>query len=83
VPLRHRSLRAICDQSWALLDAAERQVFARLAVIRAGFSAEDAVAIAGASLPMIDALVRKSLVRRMADDRYEMHELLRQYAEAL
>jgi predicted ATPase/DNA-binding NarL/FixJ family response regulator len=80
-PERHRSLRAVCDQSWALLTAQEQQVFARLAVIRAGFSAEAAAAVAGANLAMLDALVGKSIIRHAAGDRYQIHELLRQYAE--
>ena len=36
--------------------------------------------VAGATLPLLTALVDKSLLRREADERYRLHELLRQYA---
>src|SRR5438045_9468486 len=38
--------------------------------------------VAGAKLPILAALVDKSLLQRDPDGRYEIHELLRQYAEA-
>jgi predicted ATPase/DNA-binding CsgD family transcriptional regulator/transcriptional regulator with XRE-family HTH domain len=85
-PPRHRSLRAVFDHSWSLLTADERQVFARLAVFRGGCTRAAAEDIAGASLPVLAALVDKSLIRRIDDatdmPRYELHELLRQYALA-
>lgn len=79
LPERHRSLRAVCDQSWALLSAAEQRAFRRLAVFRGDVSANAAAAVAGADLLMLDGLIRRSLLRRSADDRYQIHELLRQY----
>ena len=39
-------------------------------------------AVAGATLPLLVALIDKSLLRHTPTGRYEMHELLRQYAEA-
>ena len=36
VPARHRSLRAVFDQSWNLLDPPERTLLSRLAVFRGG-----------------------------------------------
>jgi predicted ATPase/DNA-binding CsgD family transcriptional regulator len=80
-PDRHRSIRIVCDQSWALLDAQERAVFAQLSVFAGGFSREAASAVAGAALPMLDALAHKSLIWRASNERYHIHELLRQYAE--
>jgi predicted ATPase/Tfp pilus assembly protein PilF len=81
-PERHRSMRAVFDYSWNLLADDERAVFAKLAIFRGGFTREAAQAVAGASLRMLAALVNKSLLRRDPDSgRYEVHELLRQYAE--
>lgn len=80
VPERHRSMRAVFDQSWQLLSDTERQVLARLSVFRGGFSLEPAERVAAASLSVIAGLVDKSLVRMNRDDRYNLHELLRQYA---
>jgi predicted ATPase/DNA-binding SARP family transcriptional activator len=80
VPARHRSIRAVFDHSWDLLSVEERSVFRRLSVFQGGFRREAAERVAGASLPLLAALVDKSLLHWRAEGRYELHELLRQYA---
>ncbi len=80
VPERHRSLRAAIDQSWRLLTDAQRSTFARLSVFRGSFDREAARAVAGADARVLSELVAKSLVRRPDYGRFELHELLRQYA---
>ncbi len=88
VPSRHKSLRAIFDHSWELLSPAEQDSFKRLSVFQGGCTKEAAAQVAGAGLPVLAALVDKSLLRRAsaASDsgatRYDMHELLKQYAAA-
>lgn len=79
VPQRHQSLRAVFDHSWQLLTEAERRVLRQLAVFRGGFGRDAAIQVTGASLPVLAALVDNSLARR-ANGRYELLELLRQYA---
>lgn len=79
-PDRHRSLRAVFDHSWQLLSPREQMVLARLSVFRGGFRQMAAQAVAGATIVDLTALVAKSLLRRASSDRYEMHELLRQFA---
>jgi predicted ATPase/DNA-binding CsgD family transcriptional regulator len=81
IPDRHRSMQAVFEQSWQMLNQGERSVFGRLAVFRGGFRREAAEQIAISSLPILAALVRKSLLRVEPDGRYQIHELLRQYAE--
>jgi len=80
VPERHRSLRAAFDQSWRRLTDDQRQVMERLSVFRGSFTRDAAAAVAGADLRLLFELVSKSLVRRLDLGRYELHELLRQYA---
>ncbi len=80
VPERHRSLRAAFDQSWRLLSGEQQAVLARLSVLRGDYGREAAVAVAGADLRLLSDLVSKSLVRRSDFGRFELHELLRQYA---
>jgi predicted ATPase/class 3 adenylate cyclase len=80
VPERHRSLRAAFDQSWRLLSDDERRVFSRLAVFHGTFARDAAAAVAEAGLAELHSLVGKSLVRRTGVGRFELHELLRQYA---
>ena len=68
------------DWSWELLGEGERQAMARLSVMRGGFDLDAAAAVAGAGLPLLAGLVDHSLVEVGEDGRYNMHELLRQYA---
>jgi predicted ATPase/DNA-binding XRE family transcriptional regulator len=80
VPARHRSIRAVLDQSWRLLAESERKGLASLSVFRGGFTREAAQAVAGASLAVLSALVSKSLLRYTGAERYDVHELVRQDA---
>jgi predicted ATPase/DNA-binding SARP family transcriptional activator len=80
VPARHRSLRAVFDHSWDLLSPPEHSALRRLAVFQGGFRREAALQVAGASLPLLAALVDKSLLQRGVAGQYSMHELARQYA---
>ena len=79
LPERHRSIRVIFNQSWQSLTPAEQSVLARLSVFRRGCTREAAVEVAGARLTSLTSLVDKALLRFRAN-RYEMHELVRQYA---
>ncbi len=79
---RHRSMRAVFDYSWNLLSDEERQVMRRLSVFRGGFTRVAAEKVARATLSLLSALLDKSLVRRNELGRYDLHELLRQYANA-
>ena len=82
LPERQRSLRAVFEYSWNLLSEAERALFARCSLFRGGFTRDAAQQITGANLRVLTTLVNKSLLRRdNASGRYEVHELLRQYAE--
>lgn len=82
VPERHHSMRAVFDQSWSLLDQAEREVFMRLSVLRGGFTREAGQAVTGASLQSLAGLVNKSFLSHdPTSGRFEIHELLRQYAQ--
>lgn len=80
IPQRHRSMRAVLDQSWALLAPDERSIFARLAIFQDGFTAAAARAVAGANMLQLASLVDKSLLQLNDAGRYTIHELLRQYA---
>jgi DNA-binding NarL/FixJ family response regulator len=55
-------------------------VFVRLSVFRGGATAEAARQVAGATLDVLAGLVDKALLRPLPNGRYEIHELLRQFA---
>ena len=80
VPERHRSMWAVCEHSWQLLNAIEQNVFSQLSIFHGGFDQAAAQQVANASPEMLAALIDKSLVQRASDGRFDLHELLRQYA---
>jgi predicted ATPase/transcriptional regulator with XRE-family HTH domain len=79
-PARHRSVQAVFDHSWNLLTSAEQNALMRLSVFRGGWQAAEALAVADADLFLIRRLVDKSVVRSGENGRYDLHELIRQYA---
>ena len=80
LPDRHRNLRLVYEQSWHLLSADEQAVLMRLAVFRGGFDLEVAQEVAGATLVVMAGLADKSLLKVSAAGRYDLHEMLRQFA---
>jgi predicted ATPase/DNA-binding SARP family transcriptional activator len=80
LPERQRSLQAAFSYSWQLLTPGEQQVLRRLSVFRGGFEEAEAAAVAGATRRQLHGLYDKSLLRRAGDGRFDMHELIRQYA---
>ncbi|HJZ48001.1 MAG TPA: hypothetical protein VKE41_12575 [Roseiflexaceae bacterium] len=81
VPERHRSAQVVFDHSWNLLTVEEQALFRQLTVFRGRFTFHAAQEVAGATRGTLARLVDKSLLRAERDGRYDMHELLRQFAE--
>lgn len=80
VPHRQRSLRAAFDHSWRLLPEEEQMILRRLSVFRGGFTRGAAERVAGATLLSLATLMAKSLALRNDDGRYDLHQIIRQYA---
>jgi predicted ATPase/DNA-binding CsgD family transcriptional regulator len=80
-PERHRSIRAVFNHSWSMLDQTEREILLLLSVFRGGFTREAAQRVGGASLQQLAGLVNKSFLSHDPESgRLVIHELLRQYA---
>ncbi|WP_040517445.1 BTAD domain-containing putative transcriptional regulator [Gordonia neofelifaecis] len=87
-PDRHRTLYAVIDWSWELLDARARSALARLCLFPGGFSSEAAAHVVGLTgFPLDDvlgALADQSLVQ-VEDSggrvRYRMLEMVREFGE--
>jgi predicted ATPase len=90
-PARHRTLRAMVEWSYQRLDAAQRKLFERLAVLRDGFTIRDVEAACGDPADggwsvgaALAHLVDKSLVMVVhggaGEPRYRVPETLRAYA---
>ncbi|MFY7858020.1 MAG: ATP-binding protein, partial [Rubrivivax sp.] len=78
---RQRGVQAVLASSWALLSPAEQGPLAALSVFRGSFALEAAEAVAAAPLGVLLRLVNLSLVRRQDDGRFDLHELVRQFAD--
>lgn len=80
IPYRHRSMRAVFDHSWQALSDEEKQVLSRLSVFQGGFQRQAAEKVAKATLSGLSSLMTRSMLRRTATGRYDLHELIRQYS---
>jgi len=80
LPERQRSMRAVYDHSCNLLSAQLRPVMRALSVFRGSFTREAALAVSGASADDLRALSDRSLLHRIGEERFELHQLLQQYA---
>ncbi len=83
LPARQRSMRAVFNYTWELLNRKERELLKKLSVFRGGCSVSAAREITGASLSILRSLVNKSLLQATSGNRYEVHELLRQFAAGM
>lgn len=86
---RQRSLRALLDWSYALLEPAERVLFRRLAIFTSGWTREGLTAVCGgeelAEPPLaLERLIAQSLVTEWREPghppRYRLLETIRHYA---
>jgi predicted ATPase/DNA-binding SARP family transcriptional activator/predicted negative regulator of RcsB-dependent stress response len=82
VPLRHRSLTAVLEDSWRLLTAVEQQTLAHLSIFQESFTAAAAVAIVETTPTILTALCDQSLLHCTTPQRYLLHETVRQFAAA-
>ena len=82
-PARQQTLRATIEWSYELLEPAEQELFSRLAVFRGSFALEAAESICGADLDVLESLVVKNLVRRLATGRLLLLDTIREYAVEL
>ena len=85
-PQRHRTLHAVIDWSWNLLDPAGQAAMRALSVFPDGFTADAAGHLLGADvLPVLEQLADQSLLK-VADTasgaRYRMLETVREFAAA-
>jgi predicted ATPase/DNA-binding CsgD family transcriptional regulator len=89
VDVRHRSLRAVLDWSYSLLDEDERAMLRHVSSFQGGFRLADAVAVAnrdidpGSAADAVARLASKSLVSLVRDEtggsRYRLLETVRAY----
>ncbi len=77
---RHRQFSAVLQSSWQLLSKGERQVLAQCSIFVGHFSRTAAQAVAGATISDLASLIDKSLIQQPGVGSYQLHDLLRQFA---
>lgn len=78
---RHDSLRAVFESSWQQLTVGEQQTLLHFSLFRGGCTAEAIRSVAAPHPHDLLALVDKSILQ-LRNGRYQVHELLRQFAAA-
>jgi predicted ATPase len=85
-PQRHRTLHAVIDWSWNLLDPAGQAAMRALSVFPGGFTDDAARHLLGADiLPVLEQLADQSLLKvtdTVSGTRYRMLETVREFAAA-
>jgi diguanylate cyclase (GGDEF)-like protein len=78
-PPDQQRFRAVMEQTWRLLTEENRSILRAASIFDGEFDALAAARIAGAEAVKLDALVARGLLT-VAEDRYEVHPLVREYA---
>ncbi len=81
LPARQRTLQAVFDHTWQLLDRREQAVLAQLAVFRGGFVRKSAETILENDSTTLYSLQHHALLKRDQTSRFQIHPLLRQLAQ--
>lgn len=79
VPDRQRSIRAVFDYSWKMLNDSEREIFLALSVFNGSFTREAAQQVSGAALRGLLSLANKSWLQQVQGGRFHLHPLLQHY----
>jgi tetratricopeptide (TPR) repeat protein len=80
IPVRHRSIRAVFEYSWALLTEEEQLALKCLSVFTGGFRKEAAEQIGSINLRTLLTLTNKSLLYRTPTGRFERHALIQEFS---
>jgi predicted ATPase len=80
LPPRQRSLRAVFEHAWKLMNQEDRLIYQRLAVFHDSFTLEAARQVTKATTSQIIRLRERSLLQQVAEGRYELHNILRHFA---
>jgi len=77
----HQTLSAVFEMSWVRLTLHEQSTLARIAIFKGGFEEEPVKEIFGINSHRLTSLLDKSLLRVSFQGRYDLHEIVRQFAE--
>ncbi|MEM7028647.1 MAG: BTAD domain-containing putative transcriptional regulator [Chloroflexota bacterium] len=79
IPIRHRCIRALFEESWKNLSLEAQEAFTQASIFRGGCDGYALQQVTNAALATMTELVDRSFLRKTNDDRFQMHELMRQF----
>ncbi len=82
LPPRQRTLQAVFEHTWQLLDGREKTLLAQIAIFRGGFTRQAAEAVLAGSQAGLYSLQYHALLTRDETGRFRLHPLIRQLAVA-
>jgi DNA-binding SARP family transcriptional activator/predicted ATPase/Tfp pilus assembly protein PilF len=80
LPPRQRTLQAVFDTTWQLLDPREQSLLAQISIFQGGFTRLAAEAVLNDTGSSLYNLQHHALLRRDETGRFKMHPLIRQFA---
>ena len=80
VALKHKNMKAIWEQTWQNLSQKKRETLAKFTIFKGGASLKAVEEITNTHFTVLLSLVNESLLKRIPPNRFDMHELLKQFA---
>ncbi len=80
LPPRQRTLQAVFDYTWQLLELREQSLLAQISIFQAGFTRQAAESVLNDTTPGLSGLVDHALLNRDETGRFKMHPFLHQSA---
>ena len=77
---KHRTFAAVFEQAWSMLPEGAQGALRRLSTLRNSFTIDVAENVSQSDPAHLALLVNRGLLHRAGASRYEMHDLLRQFA---
>ncbi len=81
LPDRQKSVRAVFEYSWKLLNPAQARTLARLSVLRTAFDLRAARRVGDCESEDLQQLVNRSLLMSLPGGMFQLHEIVRYYAK--
>ncbi len=80
---KHKSMRAVFQSSWNLLEKTHQEYLLMLSVFRGGFSRQAAQEISKASITDLAVLMDRSLLRKNFKGQFEIHPIVQQFCREI
>ena len=80
---KHKSMRAVFQSSWNLLEEIHQEYLLMLSVFKGGFSRQAAQEISKASITDFAVLMDRSLLRKNARGQFEIHPIVQQFCREI